>query len=286
MNIGIDFDRFKKQETTLVMSNYTKTPNSIIDDLVMAQVSDKAFKCLVFIMRQTVGFNRESHTIAITQFQKYCGIKKRDTVMTAIRELEQCKLITVERKTGCLNEYCLTINQYHQTGLVPIDGSTAKRDGTSTVKGDGTSTVKRDTIKETLKENFKEIHTIKNPQKNSVDEVLSLWTPDLHSLNSWLQRSGEKAMTQEEVNLLLPEINAHYEDRIKSGVATNTKMYANFVKWVKGDFSKYRGQNSNKPTQPHQSVKQQREQAWADYYAKRNQQQPNNIIDVIEVQHD
>ena len=111
MNIGIDFDRFKKQETTLVMSNYTKTPNSIIDDLVMAQVSDKAFKCLVFIMRQTVGFNRESHTIAITQFQKYCGIKKRDTVMTAIRELEQCKLITVERKTGCLNEYYLTLNQ-------------------------------------------------------------------------------------------------------------------------------------------------------------------------------
>ena len=111
MNIGIDFDRFKKQETTLVMSNYTKTPNSIIDDLVMAQVSDKAFKCLVFIMRQTVGFNRESHTIAITQFQKYCGIKKRDTVMTAIRELEQCKLITVERKTGCLNEYYLTLDR-------------------------------------------------------------------------------------------------------------------------------------------------------------------------------
>ena len=31
--------------------------------------------------------------------------------------------------------------------------------------------------------------------------------------------------------------------------------------------------------------KQQREQAWADYYAKRNQQQPS-MIDVIEVQHD
>ena len=284
MNIGIDFDRFKKQETTLVMSNYTKTPNSIIDDLVMAQVSDKAFKCLVFIMRQTVGFNRESHTIAITQFQKYCGIKKRDTVMTAIRELEQCKLITVERKTGCLNEYYLTLNQYHQAVLVPLDGSTTKRDGTSTAKGDGTSTVKRDPIKETLKENFKEIYPLESEQKkSSVDDVLNLWIPNLSSLNAWLQRAGEKAMSQDEVNHWLVEINAHYEPKIKAGLVSENQMYSNFVKWVKRNYKKPK--QSQHPEKP-QSAKQQREQAWADYYAKRNQQQPNNVIDVIEVQHD
>lgn len=284
MNIGIDFDRFKKQETTLVMSNYTKTPNSIIDDLVMAQVSDKAFKCLVFIMRQTVGFNRESHTIAITQFQKYCGIKKRDTVMTAIRELEQCKLITVERKTGCLNEYYLTLNQYHQAGLVPLDGSTSKRYGASTVKGDGTSTVKRDTIKETLKENFKEIYPLESEQKkSSVDDVLNLWIPNLSSLNAWLQRAGEKAMSQDEVNHWLVEINAHYEPKIKAGLVSENQMYSNFVKWVKRNYKKPK--QSEHPEKP-QSAKQQRDDAWADYYAKRNQQQPNSIIDVIEVQHD
>lgn len=284
MNIGIDFDRFKKQETMLVMSNYTKTPNSIIDDLVMAQVSDKAFKCLVFIMRQTVGFNRESHTIAITQFQKYCGIKKRDTVMTAIRELEQCKLITVERKTGCLNEYYLTLNQYHQAVLVPLDGSTTKRDGTSTAKGDGTSTVKRDPIKETLKENFKEIYPLESEQKkSSVDDVLNLWIPNLSSLNAWLQRAGEKAMNQDEVNHWLVEINAHYEPKIKVGLVSENQMYSNFVKWVKRNYKKPK--NSQHPEKP-QSAKQQRDDAWADYYAKRNQQQPNNIIDVIEVQHD
>ncbi|WP_291338736.1 replication protein [Acinetobacter sp. UBA801] len=266
------------------MSNYTKTPNSIIDDLVMAQVSDKAFKCLVFIMRQTVGFNRESHTIAITQFQKYCGIKKRDTVMTAIRELEQCKLITVERKTGCLNEYYLTLNQYHQAVLVPLDGSTTKRDGTSTAKGDGTSTVKRDPIKETLKENFKEIYPLESEQKkSSVDDVLNLWIPNLSSLNAWLQRAGEKAMSQDEVNHWLVEINAHYEPKIKVGLVSENQMYSNFVKWVKRNYKKPK--QSQHPEKP-QSAKQQRDDAWADYYAKRNQQQPNNIIDVIEVQHD
>lgn len=173
MNIGIDFEKFQQRDSVQVMTNYTKMPNTIIDDCVMAGISDKAFKCLMFIMRQTVGFNRTSHTIAITQFQKYCGIKKRDTVMAAIRELEQCKLITVERKTGCLNEYFLTLNQYHQTGLVPLEGSTTKRDGTSTAKGDYTSPVERGTIKETLKENFKESSSEGKPQFKVQENVIA-----------------------------------------------------------------------------------------------------------------
>lgn len=245
MNIGIDFEKFQKEAVPQVMTNYTKMPNLIIDDRIMARISDKAFKCLMFIMRQTVGFGRASHTIAITQFQKYCGIKKRDTVMAVIRELEQCKLIKVERKTGCLNEYFLTLDQYRETGLVPFDGSTVKGDGTSTFERDGTSTVKRDSIKETLKEKFKEIHTQEDSTENSVDEVLNLWKPNLYSLNSWLQRAGEKPINQAQMENTLLEVNAHYERHIRSGAVSDSKMYSNFVKWVKGDYSKYR-----KPNQP------------------------------------
>ncbi|MFW1946182.1 replication protein [Acinetobacter guillouiae] len=148
--------KIEQQAMSKKEEGYTRTPNALIDDHIMAQLKDKAFKCLMFIVRQTIGFDRASHTIAITQFQKYCGIKKRDTVMSSIGELEDAKLISVVRKTGCLNEYFLTLNQYQQTGLVPFIGSTTKRDGTSTFNGDGTSTVERDTIKETLKENIKE----------------------------------------------------------------------------------------------------------------------------------
>ena len=64
----------------------------------MAQLNDKAFKCLMFIVRQTIGFDRDAHAISITQFQKYCGIKKRDTVIACIKELEDCNLIQVDRK--------------------------------------------------------------------------------------------------------------------------------------------------------------------------------------------
>ena len=95
-------------------------------------------------------------------------------------------------------------------------------------------------------------------------------------------------MTQELVNQILLEVNPHYENRIKSGHLTDNQMYSNFVKWVKSDYSKYKKQNNDSGVKQGAQAKpkQQREQAWADYYAKRNQQQPNNIIDVIEVQHD
>jgi len=118
----------------------------------------------LFILRQTIGFGRDSHTISITQFQKYCGLKKRDTAISAIQELEACSLIKVVRKTGCLNEFSLTLNQYHQKGLVPSKGtSTTAKDYTSTLKGDGTSTAKQDAIKENIKETPKENNNYKAP---------------------------------------------------------------------------------------------------------------------------
>ena len=66
----------------------------------------------------------------------------------------------------------------------------------------------------------------------------------------------------------------------KSGLTLNQVIEHCVVNSWKGFKAEWiKSSNQAKP-------KQQREQAWADYYAKRNQQQPNNIIDVIEVQHD
>lgn len=247
----IEFPKQERQDMSKKDEGYTKTPNSLIDDQIMAQLNDKAFKCLMFIVRQTIGFDRDAHAISITQFQKYCGIKKRDTVIACIKELEDCNLIQVDRKTGRLNQFKVTIDQYRQTGLVPSKGSTTKRDGTSTVKGDGTSTAKRDctspierdTIKETFKENFKENVCSENP----VDAVLKLWTPKLDSLNAWLQRSGIAKMTQSEVDGWLLEINGYYSTKLEAGLLTDTQMYTNFVKWIKRNFS------SRKSAQPQTS---------------------------------
>ena len=268
----VHFPKNERKAMSNKEERYTKMPNGLIDGQIMAQLNDKAFKCLMFVMRQTIGFDRASHPIAITQFQKYCGIKKRDTVMSCIRDLEELGLIKVERTTGCLNEYLFTPDQYREKGLVPNEGSTlkgdgtsttkqdgtstTKRDGTSTTKRDGTSTVERGTIKETLKETFKENFKERNAQENSVDQVLNLWTPDLHSLNSWLQRSGETPMTQELVNQILLEVNAHYEPRLNAGLITDTQMYSNFVKWIKRKYTQKQNSHSAAPAQNNRNVNQ------------------------------
>ena len=260
-------------------------------------LSDAARHVYFELENKINGFQKDSDFVSYSQLQGNPELEgartvSRMTVAKGIKELANHGVITIlatHPKLGNkyqINEVSLLGKQYTKstsTPTVPVH----------VVDQSSTRTVPQvvhvvDTQKKDLKIFIKDTHTIENPPKNSVDEVLSLWIPDLHSLNSWLQRSGEKTMTQDEVNLLLPEVNAHYEGRIKSGVATNTKMYANFVKWVKSDYSKYKKQNNDSGVKQGAQAKpkQQREQAWADYYAKRNQQQPNNIIDVIEVQHD
>ena len=92
---------------------------------------------------------------------------------------------------------------------------------------------KRGTNTETTTEITTDINTQADSPKNSVDEVLNLWTPDLHSLNSWLQRAGEKPMTMDQVEQVLLEVNSHYEPRLKTSSVTDTQMYSNFVKWIK-----------------------------------------------------
>ncbi|HEO1832429.1 replication protein [Acinetobacter baumannii] len=239
----IPFPKQERQDMSKKEEGYTRLPNSLIDEQIMAQLSDKAFKCLMLIIRQTSGFNRNSDKIATTQFQEACGIKKTDKVYASIKELEQKSLIKVERKTGGLNTYYLLENQ-SQNKVLPENGTTPKNgEGTTPKNGEGTTPKNGDTTKENIKENFKENTCSENP----VDSVLKLWTPNLDALNAWLQRSGIAKMTQSEVDGWLLEINGYYSTKLEAGLLTDTQMYTNFVKWIKRNFS------SRKPAQPQTS---------------------------------
>ncbi|WP_252725537.1 replication protein [Acinetobacter indicus] len=242
----VHFPKNERKAMSNKEERYTRMPNSLIDDQIMAQLNDKAFKCLMFIVRQTSGFDRTSHSISITQFQKYCGIKKRDTVMACIKELEDKKIIKVERKTGCLNVYSLSLNQSHEAGLPsngtsPIEGdgtSTTKRDGGSPIKGDGTSTVERDPIKETLKENIKENFKECSAQESFMQSMQ--WKPNLHQLDVILkttkfsQRASE-ILGLEDFEFHLGNFNAHHERNIQ---LTDNQKHRKFAQWLVQEFEK------------------------------------------------
>ncbi|AUC07371.1 replication protein [Acinetobacter lwoffii] len=241
----VHFPKNERKAMSNKEERYTKMPNGLIDGQIMAQLNDKAFKCLMFVMRQTIGFDRVSHPIAITQFQKYCGIKKRDTVMSCIRDLEELGLIKVERTTGCLSEYQFTPDQYREKGLVPNEGSTlkgdgtstTKRDGTSTAKGDGTSTVERDPIKETLKETFKENFKERNAQENSDAQV---WNPNLETLSSILKTTKHshrvsEILSLEDFQFHLGNFNTHHE---KNFQLTDNQKHRKFAQWIIQEFER------------------------------------------------
>ena len=237
----VHFPKNERKAMSNKEERYTKMPNMLIDSEIMAQLNDKAFKCLMFVMRQTVGFDRVSHPIAITQFQKYCGIKKRDTVMSCIRDLEQLGLIKVERATGCLNEYAFTPDQYREKGLVPNEGST--------VKGDGTSTVERGTIKETLKETFKENFKERNTQENAVDQV---WNPNTETLSSILKTTKHshrvsEILSLEDFQFHLGNFNTHHE---KNFQLTDNQKHRKFAQWIIQEFERVLEKAERKNKQP------------------------------------
>ncbi len=123
------------------------------------------------------------------------------------------------------------------------------------------SLCKRNRLKETSKENFKE----RGAQQNPVDQVLILGHQILHSLNSWLQRSGEMPIDtryESGVRFCL-EVNAHYEQKFKSGLITETQMYSNFVKSIKRKFSQ-RSTNTHQHKQSQVSTSRNVNDAWGD----------------------
>ena len=258
------------------MTNYTKMPNTIIDDCIMAGISDKAFKCLMFIMRQTVGFNRASHTIATTQFQKYCGIKKEETVVKAVRELEQCKLITVKRKTGHLNSYTLTINQYHETVLPPSKGGTPIQGGGTTPTEQGyTPPTKGGSIKEKPKENIKESSSEEKPkfkvQENviagyvtyfmndtkyySLFELESLYSVDVDFVNQALASYPSLTLKIDNFSEMFNEMR-QWSLTANAGKKQPQQWMNTWLSWVKNNAHKFNEKPKQATYQPKPKVQQ------------------------------
>ena len=88
------------------IANAFQIPNAVVDDL-MSRLSPNAFKCYVLIVRKTTGWGKSSDKISISQFQAIAGIKKRDTVISALAELEILNLILPVKKAGLVNEFRL-----------------------------------------------------------------------------------------------------------------------------------------------------------------------------------
>lgn len=216
---------------------YTPLPNFVCDEGYLAVLSGEAIKCLVLLNRHIKGFHKENKAIGESLILELAGFKDKRTVRKAMSDLAKYNLVKITKTLGKAKSYEVTFESRLSIELVASNDTSALKVVTSNAprlvasNDTGTSSIKCHSVKE-KKINLKE----SDAQQNPVDEVLKIWEPDLHQLNSWMQRSGLPKINQAQVEELLLEINPHYESKIHTGAVTPNQMYSNFVKWVKRDF--------------------------------------------------
>lgn len=190
------------------------------------------------------GFNKESDYVSYSQLQEEKRHKDNPkarkssskTVSKGLEELISLGVISV------ISTHPKLGNQYKINEVSLSDHFTKESTSPSTalylVKHEHFTKESTSTLpsKDTIDNTYRNIYREESTQENPVDEILKIWTPNLHQLNSWLQRSGLPKISQAQVDELLLEINPHYENKIITGAVTSTQMYSNFVKWVKRDY--------------------------------------------------
>ena len=104
------------------ITNSFQVPNAFVDE-AMFDLSGNAVKCYLFIMRKTLGWQKEWDYIPTTQFHLITGIKKPHTVYDAIKELETCGLLRVVKERGKVSGYAINLELDEINIQVPETGS-------------------------------------------------------------------------------------------------------------------------------------------------------------------
>lgn len=167
------------------MSNFIpnsfQVPNAVIDEL-MAHISANALKCYLLIVRKTVGWQKELDYISTSQFYKFTGIKKDDTVFTALKELESLNLIERYPRHGKPTGFKLKTYPPQKVGYPKNQGTPKKEVGGTHPKNRGTQKTLLNTFtKNTLsKELLEQREGFKNLKRDNFNEF-----------KSWLQENAE-----------------------------------------------------------------------------------------------
>lgn len=117
--------------------NSFQVPNALVDDII-STLNANSLKCYLVIVRKTVGWNKEWDKISTTQLMQLTGIKKKDTIYNAIKELENLNLIECDKTQGKLTNYRLVLINGTSTDkgakVVPINGTTTSTDERDSTK--------------------------------------------------------------------------------------------------------------------------------------------------------
>lgn len=173
------------------------------------------------------GFSKQQVADALGRLEKF-GVIKRHFRTIEANSQKYNNVLFIELVTPMLFEMTtLSISKEGGSPFQKVDPPHFKR-GTNTENTTEITTESEEAKKPSTPEDQKS-------DENSVEHTLKIWTPNLDSLNSWLQRSGLPKISKDQAEEILLEINPHYENKIRTGAVSDAQMYSNFVKWVKRD---------------------------------------------------
>lgn len=129
-------------------NGYTAIANEIMEQLAMAPISRDGFRCVLFLLRKTYGYNRKTDRISLAQWAEGTGLK-RQNVWRELQRL-QAQRIIVSAASGPKSAKTWRFNKHYnewipQSVIAGDDSSVIADDDSadqSVIAGDDASVIK------------------------------------------------------------------------------------------------------------------------------------------------
>jgi len=159
------------KELFQIVDDYTKTPNACF--IIMVFMTGSAFKVFMHIIRQTIGYNKKSDGISISQFVEHTGVSATQ-IKKALTELKELKVITVKSQTAksggkSYNRYSLNMKGINTLVSKRNKGSVKSTQGHSRKTAKGTAENDQGHSRKTAKGTAENDHT-KDNRQNTIEQ--------------------------------------------------------------------------------------------------------------------
>ena len=81
------------------MDKYTRISNEMLEAICSADLSKAQYKALLYIIRRTIGWNKDADCISVKRMAEETGQQRR-TMLKAVNDLERMNVISVSRSAG------------------------------------------------------------------------------------------------------------------------------------------------------------------------------------------
>ena len=90
--------------------NTFQVPNLLVDE-IMKDLKNAELRCYLVVIRKTTGWHKTSDKIPVAQITEVTGIKRKQTIYDAMKNLEKLGLIERHQNPGGWTEYSLTTGE-------------------------------------------------------------------------------------------------------------------------------------------------------------------------------